>query len=455
MRRGECDYAVVGASNIITSPFGHLAFGNDRLLSTDGCTKPFIEGGSGFVRSEGTVVFFLQRASNSVKERSYVHALVRSVAVGHGGRGGALSAPNPIALSEVIKMAYDKANVYKNDVEYIEAHGTGTELGDTIEIEALREAFSSELNQKELGGDNTGRKHSVLIGSIKANLGHTEVVSGLTGILKVILQYRYNQIAMTGYSGENQIFPLLSCEFLKLSTDNTDWGTSESTSGQRIAGVNSVGLGGVNAHAVLSDYNNHGQRANECMNETEAKSNVFLFSERTNSYLVEYLHKFIEYLNNSASPDMDAIASTLAFGRSHRSERLVCVAETKDELAERLETYILNSLEVQTERANVCAHEDKPGLKGRSRILSKAIGERLLHMCKEWVNGDSADVSNLVSERSRRIPIPGRQLAKTRCWINDGEPIRRRDRSRIERIQGSDYYKWLNETSWYGENHGF
>ena len=450
---GECDYAVVGASNVITSPFGHLAFGNDRLLSADGCTRPFIEGGSGFVRSEGTVVFFLQRVSNSVKEKSHVHALVRSVAVGHGGRGGALSAPNPMALSQIIKMAYDKAQVCKSDVEYIEAHGSGTELGDTIEVEALREAFSNELNQKEFCGDHEGRNHSVLIGSIKANLGHTEVVSGLTGILKVILQYRYNQIAMNRYSGENVISPLFLCEFFKLSTKNTDWATSELT-GRRIAGVNSIGLGGVNAHAVLSDYCSHEQRANECVNEIEARSKVFLFSERTNTYLVEYLQKFIEYLNDSVSPNMDAIASTLAFGRSHRSERLVCIAETKDELVKMLDTYILNCLEAQTGRGDVRAHEDKPDLKGRSRILGKAIEERQMNMCKEWVNGNDVDIPNLISKRSCRIPIPGRQLAKKRCWINDGEPVRRSDRSRIERIQCSDYYKFLNETSWYGENHG-
>jgi acyl transferase domain-containing protein len=345
--------------------------------------------------------------------------------------------------------------VQKNEVEYIEAHGTGTELGDTIEIEALREVFSSEVSQKGLGDENAGRTYPILIGSVKANLGHTEVVSGLTGVLKVILQYRYNKIAPSGYTGGKQISSLLSCSSIKLCTDTTDWSTSRSTSGRRIAGVNSIGLGGVNAHAVLSGYDDDGQRTNGRLDEAAAKSRIFLFSERTNSYLVEYLQEFIQYLKDSASSDMDAIASTLAFGRAHRGERLVCIAETKDELVERLESYILEVLEAQAGQADMCANVDKPRLNGQSRILSGAIGERLLHMCEEWVTGNSADASHLVTERSRRTPIPGRRLAKTRCWINDGEPIHRRDRSRTERIQGSDYYKWLNETSWYGENHGF
>uniref|UniRef100_UPI00188E6CB0 type I polyketide synthase n=1 Tax=Micromonospora sp. S-DT3-3-22 TaxID=2755359 RepID=UPI00188E6CB0 len=234
LRAGEVDAAVVGAANLVLTPTKTRSFLRNGMLSPTGVCRTFDDDADGYVRGEGCGVIVLKRLADAERDGDPVLAVVRGSAVNHTGAAGFLTAPSSTAQQAVIRSAMRRAGVEADGVGYIEAHGTGTQLGDLIELEALQAALGP------------ARRGTVAVGSVKTNIGHLEPAAGIAGLIKTILALQADRIPPSAHL----TFPNRAFRFedspLFVPDRLVPW------DGPRVAGVSSFGFGGVNAHAVLA-----------------------------------------------------------------------------------------------------------------------------------------------------------------------------------------------------------
>ena len=237
--RNECDAAMVGAVNLILSPETTIAFSKARMLSPDGHCRPFDAGANGYVRGEGCVLVMLKRMADALRDGDQILGVLRGSAVNQDGRTSGITAPSGEAQQRVIHSAMKAASVTENQITYVEAHGTGTPLGDPIELMALDQTFAKRDRSLP----------PIAVGSVKANIGHTETVSGVAGLLKVLLMFGQQKIpAQVNFSQLNPNVSLKS-DVLQVAERSQDWHANADN--RWIAGVSSFGFGGTNAHLIV------------------------------------------------------------------------------------------------------------------------------------------------------------------------------------------------------------
>ena len=238
LRTGESDLAVAGGVNLLLSPVITRSFDVAQAMSPTGRCHAFDASADGFVRGEGCGVVVLKRLTDAVADGDRVLAVVRGSAVNQDGRSNGLMAPNPVAQMAVLRAAYANAGIEPRHVDYVEAHGTGTLLGDPIEARALG---------RVLGPGRPGSA-SLLVGSLKSNLGHLEAAAGIAGFIKAVLAVQRGHVpANVGFQTPNPHIPFAELG-LKVVDEPTDWPV---TGQPRRAGVSSFGFGGTNAHVVV------------------------------------------------------------------------------------------------------------------------------------------------------------------------------------------------------------
>jgi acyl transferase domain-containing protein len=254
LRRGECEQALVGGVHVMLDPDLFVIADKGGLLSPDGRSKTFDARANGYVRGEGVAVVVLKPLRRALADRDSILGLIKGTAVNHSGRSTSLTAPNPVAQAELMVEAYSQANVDPATVTYVEAMGTGTALGDPIELNALKKAFA-ELYRR-WGRSPAQRPHCGL-GSVKTNIGHLEPASGMASLVKVLLAMRHGVLPATLHIQEvNPRIQLEGSPFY-LNQEPRPWTRLADEQGRslpRRAGVNSFGYGGVNAHVVLEEY---------------------------------------------------------------------------------------------------------------------------------------------------------------------------------------------------------
>ncbi|MBY6367641.1 acyltransferase domain-containing protein [Rhodococcus corynebacterioides] len=241
LRSGESSVALAGGVNLILAPAATLGFGQTGVLAPDGRIKAFSSDADGMIRSEGGGLLVLKRLEDAERDGDDILAVIKGSAVNQDGRSNGLAAPNPDAQADVLRAAYRDAGILPSTVDYIEAHGTGTILGDPIEADAL--------------GRVVGRGRSAdapaLLGSAKTNFGHLESAAGAAGLIKVVLAMRENTLpASLNYAGPNPYIPFDAAR-LQVVDAPTAW---PRYSGSAVAGVSGFGFGGTNAHVVVREY---------------------------------------------------------------------------------------------------------------------------------------------------------------------------------------------------------
>ena len=240
LRAGDCNLALAGGVNLLLSPELTAYFVKIAALAPDGRCKSFDTSANGFARSEGCGMIVLKRLSDALASGDDILAVVRGSAVNHDGRSNGLTAPNGAAQEAVIARALANANLAGSAVDYVEAHGSGTPLGDPIELRAIAAT---------MGGDRQlGRK--LLVGSVKSNFGHVEAAAGIAGLMKVVVALCNNTIPAHLHCVEPT--PLIPWDEIAVAIPTTPvaWPAQDRL---RYAGVSSFGLSGTNAHVILSD----------------------------------------------------------------------------------------------------------------------------------------------------------------------------------------------------------
>ena len=319
LRGGESDLAVAGGVNLALNPELNIVFGLANMLSPDGKCKTFDAEADGYVRGEGCGVVVLKRLSDALKDGDPVRAVIRGSAVNQDGRSNGLTAPNGLAQQAVIREALRAANVPPARVSYLEAHGTGTPLGDPIEVNALK----AVLLEGRPAGD------PCWLGSVKTNVGHLEAAAGMAGLIKTVLALQHREIPP--HLNLQTLNPHISLRDtpLQIATSSQPWTVN---AGTRVAGVSSFGFGGTNAHVVLEEA-----PAPENAGTAPARpAGVLALSARTEAALRETVQHYMDFLDGAAGPAFADVCHTAGAGRTHFAHRLSVVAAHGPEARERL-----------------------------------------------------------------------------------------------------------------------
>ncbi|MCP5005747.1 MAG: SDR family NAD(P)-dependent oxidoreductase, partial [Planctomycetes bacterium] len=293
---GGCDAAIVGGINTIITPEAHISFNKAGMLCEDGRCKSFSSAANGYVRGEGAGMLFVKKLSKAEADGDHIYGLIRGSAENHGGKANSLTAPNPNAQAALLKAAYKKSGLDPGTISYIEAHGTGTELGDPIEINGLKTAFRDLY--REFSYDTATVPHCG-IGSVKSNIGHLELAAGVAGVIKVLLQFKHQKLVSTLHCKEiNPYIDLKDTPFYILQ-GSRDWDRLKDESGLEIprrAGVSSFGFGGSNAHVVLEEYIAKSSEVHSVISAETKEPVMIVLSARTEDHLEVRASDLLEFL---------------------------------------------------------------------------------------------------------------------------------------------------------------
>jgi len=301
---GEANLAVAGGISIMTGREKGYFYEEGSIYSKDGHCRAFDKESSGTVGSEGTGAVVLKRLADAIQDNDHIHAVIKgSSANNDGNRKIGYVAPSVQGQMECIRGACKIAHVEPASIGYLEAHGTGTRIGDPIEVEALNTAFS-----------NTNEEHSCALGSVKTNIGHTDTASGIIGLIKAVLALKNETIPPTLHFQE--INPEIDLSSGPFYVNNTlkPWVANNGTPLR--AGVSSFGIGGTNAHVILEQAP---PRKNKKTASTAIRS--LLVSARSDTSLQETKTRLASFLKSEKATDVDALAYTLQVGRKHHSFR--------------------------------------------------------------------------------------------------------------------------------------
>lgn len=322
LRDGHCDQALAGGVNLMLAPETTLVMCRLRALSSDGRCRTFDEAASGYVRGEGGAVVVLKRLSDAVAAGDRIRAVIRGAAVNHDGRSSGLTVPNAAAQREVLRAALQDAGVAGADVDYLEAHGTGTPLGDPIELRAAASVF----------GRDRPAGSTLAIGSAKTNVGHLEAAAGMAGLVKLVASLEHGTIPPhlhfeqpTSHVDWDEL-PLV------VPTQALRWPRSGRP---RIAGVSSFGFSGTNAHILIQEA-----PTREAGSEPVGRRTHLLpLSTRTPDALRELAGRYCDHLAGTVDTVAD-ICRTAAVGRVHFQHRLAVVGGSTGELRNGLDAFL-------------------------------------------------------------------------------------------------------------------
>lgn len=321
LRRGECTAALAGGVSAMMSPAVMVALCRMEALAEDGRCKVFDAAADGYVRSEGSGMVALMRASDAAAVRAPVLALIHGSAVNHDGRTSGLTVPNGRAQRELIADAVAAAGIEPRAVDYLEAHGTGTSLGDPIEVRAAADVLCADRDPEA----------PLRVGAVKSNIGHLEAAAGVAGLIKTVLALRHGEIP--GGLHLDTPNPRLGVERLPVALcDRTSTWPRRGDGRPRTAGVSSFGFSGTNVHVVLTEPDAAVPRAAG----PERPAHVFALSARDPEGLRESAARHARWLATHPDAALADLCHTATARRAHFAHRAAFVTASRRDLAHRL-----------------------------------------------------------------------------------------------------------------------
>lgn len=326
LRAGECELALAGGVNLMLSPEITQNFAGAQMMAADDHCKTFDAAADGYVRGEGCAVIVLKRLSAALANGDNILAVIRGSAVNQDGRSSGLTAPNGPAQEAVIRRALANAGVEPAQIAYVETHGTGTPLGDPIEVQALAAAL----------GEGRPATRPVLIGSVKTNIGHLEAAAGIAGLIKMVLALQHGQLPPHLNLRTPNPYINWSALPVAVATQLTDWPAGPEP---RLAGVSSFGFSGTNAHIILEEApaNPPAAPAN-----AERPLHLLALSAKRDAALVELAGRFEAHLSGVDAPALADACFTANAGRAQLNCRLAVTATSATEAAAKLAAFRAN-----------------------------------------------------------------------------------------------------------------
>jgi len=422
MRGGQCEMAIVGGVGTLLTPHRQIAYSKAGMLSPDGRCKTFSSRANGYVRGEGVGMLFLKKLRDAEAAGDHIWGVIRGSSENHGGRANSLTAPNPKAQAELLKRAYREADVEPESVSYIEAHGTGTELGDPIEVDGLKAAFRELYRER---GAQPVAGHCGL-GSVKTNIGHLEVAAGVAGIIKVLLQMKHRTLAPSLHCDPPNPYVQLDGSPFYIVREAMEWRTRPDGRGgelPRRAGVSSFSVSGANAHVVIEEYV---PRARQHPRPASPERPVaVVLSARNEERLRERAEGLYAALRKHRWDDGDLIdvAYTLQVGREAMDARFGTAVSSTAELEEKLRAFLAgdagrNGVYRGEARSNAEALTMLTADEDFREVVEKWIDQgRVGKVLDLWVKGLKVDWERFYGEpRPRRVSLPSYPFAREQYW---------------------------------------
>ncbi|MEO8400725.1 MAG: SDR family NAD(P)-dependent oxidoreductase [Gammaproteobacteria bacterium] len=419
LRLDECNLALASGVNLILSPELNMAFSNAGMLAPDGKCKTFDAAADGYVRSEGCGVLVLKKLSQAIADGDTILSVILGSAINQDGASNGLTAPNKVSQEKLLESALNSANITADTISYIEAHGTGTSLGDPVEVKAISNVF----------GTGNRANQSLTLGSVKTNLGHTEAAAGMAGMIKTILMLQHKQIPANLHFKNLNLHIDSDAQFLAIPTKLTPWFRHKSTPLR--AGVSSFGFSGTNAHVILEEPSTILKKHNQRMKPAY----LLTLSAKTDNSLIRKVKELHLWLTEKIQQEKDnnhllaAISYTLNTKRCHFPKRYSIVAGSLNELTDTLQEISENNIP-----QNALFHsndetdflEQTFELKKLMREISddnqvsiKMYREKLLMLGKFYVDSHAIDWAELYRyEAPHSISLPTYPFDNKRYWYD-------------------------------------
>jgi polyketide synthase PksN len=440
IRSGQTKMAIAGGVNLSLHPSKYIMLSQGQFCASDGRCRAFNEGGTGYVSSEGVGAVFLKPLKDAEADGDIIYGVIKGTAANHGGKTNGFTVPNPVSQAMVIEQALLRSNIDPRSVSFIEAHGTGTALGDPIEITGLTDAFRKYT-------EDTG---FCRISSVKSNIGHAEAAAGIAQLVKVLLQFKYRTLVKNVPHG-NGLNP--NIDFTKtpfVVQEKTEHWKRPIINGQEVprrAGVSSFGAGGSNAHVVLEEYIVKSRK------QTEVSVNplIIVLSAKSGEQVREQAKRLLNYIVEKDFKDSDlaSIAYTLQVGRETMEERLAAVVNSITELKSVLKDFAegkenmpnLYRGQVRSNKETLAAFAaDEDMEKTIQAWIVKGKYEKITDL---WVKGMNFDWNRLYGEtKPQRISLPTYPFLKERYWIPEfsegGSGLNGDNNSRRQQFSGAN-----------------
>jgi polyketide synthase PksN len=418
-----CEIAVAGGVNVSIHPNKYLLLAQGRFVSSKGRCESFGQGGDGYVPGEGVGAVILKPLSKALEDGDHIYAVIKGSALNHGGKTNGFTVPNPNAQAELIGQAFKVAGVNPRTISYIEAHGTGTSLGDPIEIAGLSKAFQEYTEEKQF----------CAIGSVKSNIGHCESAAGIAGLTKILLQMKYRKLVPSLHSETlNPYIDFKNSPFI-VQQELAEWKqpvieiNGRMTQYPRIAGISSFGAGGSNAHIVIEEFID--KNPEEGMSgKTPDGRVIIILSARNGDRLKEKARQMLAFIREQklTGADLVDLAYTLQGGREAMEERLGMIVESVEELENKLGRFLegkintdgiyYGQIKSNKEVLNIWK-EDDDLREAVNTLISKRKFTRIVEI---WVKGFNFDWNELYpGKKPRRLSLPTYPFAGERYWFSE------------------------------------
>lgn len=311
LRSGESEMALAGGVNHLLMPDMSINFSQAQMLAPDGRCKSFDARANGYVRAEGCGIVVLKRLSDALSAGDPILAVIRGSAVNQDGRSSGLTVPNGPAQQMVIRDALKNAGLRPSQVTFIEAHGTGTSLGDPIEVDALGAVFGDRAPDNPLW-----------IGSVKSNMGHLESAAGIAGLIKAVLCLQNRELPQSLHFDKPN--PHIAWEKLpiRVTAERMSWETDQAT---RVAGVSSFSFSGTNAHVLLEEFVPPATKAELWQAPPVPSWDGLALSARSDNALHELARQYAHLLKDISDAELPDFCATAAISRNHFERRHVFI----------------------------------------------------------------------------------------------------------------------------------
>ncbi|WP_376743865.1 SDR family NAD(P)-dependent oxidoreductase [Ensifer canadensis] len=447
LRQGQCQLAVIGGVNVIASAEAVLNANGSGSLSEDGSCNSFDAQADGYGRGEGVGMLLLKRLEDAERDGNRIHAVILGTEQNHGGHTLSPTSPSAGAQKSVLVRAYQQAGLEPSQVGYIETHGIGTLIGDTIECEALFQAFT-DLHGQQAGAPDPA---SCALGSVKSNIGDLEAAGGIAGVIKVVLMLRHRKIPGNLHLQETNHHPEFDGSPFYLVREAAEWWPVVDEQGTVLplrAGVSSFGRGGVNAHAILQEYLPAEEKVGS-RDEVRLTEHAIVLSAKSKKALVAQALALMSYIEDALANGIVAAVTerewlhNIAYTLQGRREALVwrfgVIVGSLRELQQQLQIFAKGSGPADVESGNYGVSkvlnvkryftddEDMQALAGR--WLDKGRVDRLLML---WMDGAPVDWDMLYRNRPAAfVDLPLYPFTRRSFWLDGGDggstlPLRKR-----------------------------